>query len=212
MIHDKNQIKSIIFDLGGVLLNIDYQLTIAAFSDLGMPNANGLFSQKAQTSFFDDFETGKISVQKFRAEVRNFLENDVSDAQIDAAWNAMLLDFPKHRLEFLKKVSKKYRIFLLSNTNEIHMEWFKTYVNQLFGKNVFFNLFEVAYLSHEMGMRKPHKEIFDFVVNQNELQASTTLFIDDSAQHLVGAKAAGLHTHWLAPDEETTAILAPLLA
>jgi putative hydrolase of the HAD superfamily len=205
--HRKNQIKSIIFDLGGVLLNLDYQLTISEFTKLGLTNSGELFSQKSQTFLFDEFETGKISAEKFRSEVKSLINNEVTDEQIDSAWNAMLLDFPLNRLELLTALSKEYRIFLLSNTNEIHMDWFKKYINQLFGTDVFFNLFEVAYLSNEMGMRKPHQEIFDFVVNQNNLDTESTLFIDDSAQHLVGAKAAGLQTIWLKPGLETVEVL-----
>ena len=211
MKHNKNQIKAIIFDLGGVLLNLDYQLTISAFTELGLHNSEALFSQKSQTSIFDDFETGKISAEKFRAEVRSLLPNVVTDEQIDTAWNTMLLDFPQNRFDLVKTLSTQYRIFLLSNTNEIHMAWFKNYINQLFGENVFFELFEVAYLSNEMGMRKPNKEIFDFVLNKNILDGESTLFIDDSAQHLVGAKEAGLLTHWLKPNEETVKILSHLL-
>ena len=121
MIYDKNPINSIIFDLGGVLLNLDYQLTISAFTDLGMPDSEALFSQKSQTSFFDDFETGKISAKTFRTEVRSYIKKEVTDAQIDAAWNTMLLDFPKERFDFVHALTERYRVFLLSNTNEIHM-------------------------------------------------------------------------------------------
>jgi putative hydrolase of the HAD superfamily len=200
-------IKSIIFDLGGVLLNLDYNLTVKAFETIGITDSEQLFSKKSQTTFFDDFETGKISAIEFRTEIRQIISQSISDEQIDNAWNAMLLDFPTERFDFLKKISKSHRIFLLSNTNEIHMSWFKNYINQLFGENVFFHLFEVAYLSNEMGMRKPHKEIFDFVVTQNNLNPINTLFIDDSPQHLVGAKKAGLHTIWLEAGMETIDII-----
>lgn len=205
-------IETIIFDLGGVLLNLDYNLTIQAFENLGIDDAENLFSQKNQTSFFDDFETGKITSEQFRTEIRSHLKKTVSDNQIDDAWNTMLLDFPKARFDFLQKVSKSYRIFLLSNTNQIHMNWFKNYVNDLFGTNVFFDLFEVPYLSNEMGLRKPHQEIFDFVIQQNQLNPPTTLFIDDSPQHLVGAKSAGLQTVWLEPGMEIITVLGNFLA
>ena len=199
--------KAIIFDLGGVLLNLDYSKSIQAFDDLGIENAQELFSQAQQSWLFDDFETGKIDAITFRLEIKKLIKHQVSDEDIDEAWNSMLLDFPLNRFEFLKKMALQYRIFLLSNTNEIHMGWFKNYINQLFGENVFFDLFEVAYLSNEMRMRKPHKEIFDYVINQNNLDPNTTLFIDDSAQHLVGAKEAGLQTIWLEKGQETIVVL-----
>ena len=199
--------EAVIFDLGGVLLNLDYQLTIDAFRQLGLENVNLLFSQKTQFGFFDDFETGSINASEFRKEVRAIAPKTLSDNQIDKAWNAMLLDFPQNRLDLLKNISTKKRIFLLSNTNEIHMGWFKKYVNQLFGEDEFFDLFEVAYLSNEMGMRKPNVEIFEYVMNENKLDPKRTLFIDDSAQHLDGAKLAGLQTHWLQKEEEISNLL-----
>ncbi len=204
--------EAIIFDLGGVLLNLNYNLAINAFEKLGINNAQNLFSQKSQTKFFDDFETGSITASEFRDEIRKFIPGSVTNQQIDNAWNAMLLGFPENRFSFLQTVSKTHRIFLLSNTNEIHMSWFKNYVNKEFGTDVFFNLFEEAYLSNELGMRKPHKEIFEFVVMENNLPSSQTLFIDDSPQHLIGAKEAGLQTIWLEAGMETVDVLAPFLA
>ncbi|MFT4753595.1 MAG: HAD superfamily hydrolase (TIGR01509 family) [Salibacteraceae bacterium] len=206
-----NSINTVIFDLGGVLLNLDYTLTIQAFENLGLPNAKNLFSQKAQNHIFDNFETGKIASTEFRKEIKSLINGPVSDQQIDAAWNTMLLDFPTDRFEFLQQVSQTHRIFLLSNTNAIHMAWFKNYIDKRFGENIFFDLFEVAYLSNEMGMRKPHQEIFDFVVNENNLDTKSTLFIDDSAQHLIGATAAGLQTVWLEPGMETIGVLKTLI-
>lgn len=210
MINQSN-ISSIIFDLGGVILNLDYTLTVSAFEKIGVENPTELFSKKSQTSFFDDFETGKISAQQFRQEIKAIIPQVVTDNQIDNAWNAMLLDFPLHRFDFLQTISTKRRIFLLSNTNEIHMNWFKNYVNKLFGENAFFELFEVAYLSNEMNMRKPHVEIFNHVVSQNKLNANSTLFIDDSPQHVEGAKKAGLQGYWLQNNEEITTILGDFL-
>tara|TARA_R110002050_G_scaffold221441_1_gene357290 strand:- start:81909 stop:82544 length:636 start_codon:yes stop_codon:yes gene_type:complete len=205
-------ISAIIFDLGGVILHLDYNLTVKAFEKLGMENPSELFSKKSQTSFFDDFETGKITAAQFRTEIKDLLPGTVSDSQIDAAWNAMLLDFPLHRFEFIQAISTQRRIFLLSNTNEIHMKWFKNYVNQLFGENEFFGLFEVTYLSNEMGLRKPDVAIFNHVVAQNKLDANSTLFIDDSPQHVAGAKEAGLHAHWLQNEEDITELLCDFLA
>ena len=205
-------ISSIIFDLGGVILNLDYHLTISEFQKLGMINSTELFSQKSQSGFFDDFETGVITADEFRNEVRKEISCAVTDSQIDEAWNAMLLDFPVDRFTFLQRISSTKRIFLLSNTNQIHMTWFKNYVNKLFGDNVFFNVFEVAYLSNEMGMRKPNMEIFEYVIRENGLSPKHTLFIDDSEQHINGANQVGLQTYWLQPDEEITRLLSNFLA
>lgn len=206
------EIDAIIFDLGGVILNLDYQITIDAFEKLGIPDPASLFSQKSQTSFFDDFETGQITENTFLQEVKALIPRQVSYEEIINAWNAMLLDFPLNRFEFLAALKSEKRIFLLSNTNKIHMDWFKEYVNKLFGKNVFFELFEVAYLSNEIGLRKPNTEVFDYVISQNNLVPEKTLFIDDSPQHLEGAEKSGIQTIWLQKGEEITDVLPNFLA
>lgn len=203
-------IEAVIFDLGGVLLNIDYTLTIKAFRDLGMTNVEELFSQHQQDSFFDHFETGDISPKDFRVEVRKHLPRGITDQQIDEAWNALLLDFPSDRFSFVKKMSSNKRVFLLSNTNAIHMQWFVPKMKEWFGED-FFSLFEKAYLSHEIGMRKPNVEIFNWVLEQNNLSPESTLFVDDSVQHIEGAKNAGIQTHWLEPCQQVVVELASLL-
>lgn len=199
---DITQIDSIIFDLGGVILNLDYQKTIDAFTALGLNKSGQLFSQSHQTTLFNNFETGKISAVQFRSGIRKLVSSELSDSQIDDAWNSMLFDLPLKRIELLKDIAKSKRIFLLSNTNEIHMDWFKSYTNELLGKDVFFKLFEVAYLSNEMGLRKPNADIFEYVTNENNLNPTKTLFIDDSKQHIIGAKKVGLNAYHILPEED----------
>ena len=113
-------IKHIIFDLGGVILNIDYPLTSQAFKQLGVNNFDAVYSQAKQTSLFDDFETGKISPEKFVVQVKNLLDIKCTDDEIITSWNAMLLDFPKERLDLLQQLKNKYTIVLLSNTRMIN--------------------------------------------------------------------------------------------
>jgi putative hydrolase of the HAD superfamily len=199
-------IEAIIFDLGGVLLHIDYVRTIRSFEQLGIENAMALFSQKSQTSFFDDMETGLISEDQFRMELNQLSAKKINSAEIDAAWNAMLLDFPNHRLEFLREIGKDVRIFLLSNTNSIHIRWFELYMESRFGPDAFYPLFEKVYLSHQVGMRKPNREIFELVLHQNGLNPDRTIFVDDSIQHVDGAKSAGIKAHLLPPDVDVTSV------
>lgn len=196
-----NNIKNIIFDLGGVILNIDYNITAEAFKNLGIENYNELYTQFNQISLFDDLEIGKISPDFFRTKIRELCKLDISDNDIDKAWNAMLLDFPKERLDLLQKLKNKYRLFLLSNTNEIHLIDYQNQLKEKFNVNNLSEFFEKEYYSHIVGLRKPNKEIFEMVLKENNLIASETLFIDDSIQHIEGAKQVGIKAYHLTGKE-----------
>lgn len=185
-------VKNIIFDLGGVLLNLELERTRIAFQRLGMENFDTLYSQSKQIGLFDLFDCGKISSDEFRSVLKTHLPASTSDKEIDFAWNAMLLDLPKERLDLLRKLGKKYRLFLLSNTNEIHVAAFSTYLQSAFGITDFSDYFERWYYSCDIGKRKPNAEVFDFVLRENKLIASETLFVDDSLQHVEGAKNRGM--------------------
>ncbi|HEY4797981.1 MAG TPA: HAD family phosphatase [Bacteroidia bacterium] len=190
-------VKNIIFDFGGVILNIDNKLAEKSFERLGLKKFDQLYSQAAQKELFDELETGLISPDMFRKKIRNYISSDVSDLQIDNAWNSMLLDLPEERIELLEKLKPKYRLFLLSNTNEIHFAKFSAYMRNKFRRDLFSGLFEKAYLSFEVKMRKPNVAIFEHVLNQSGLKGDETLFIDDSFQHIEGAKKVGLRAVFL---------------
>jgi len=187
-------ITSVIFDLGGVLFDIDYSLTQRAFIGIGATeNFYNIYSQHKQEGFFDDFEKGTISANEFRKQVKQWLPLSTSDVQVDKAWNAMLLGFPASKIELLKRLGKKYRLFLLSNTNEIHLPEVINMMAHLDGNKGIGHLFEKHYYSCRIGMRKPDKEIFDKVCSENSLSPYNTLFIDDLLQNVEGAKIAGLN-------------------
>ncbi len=190
-------IKNIIFDLGGVIINIDYTLTIKAFESLGIKNASLFFSQHSQIKLFDDLETGKIGSKAFFDGIRELCGKHLPDNDIKFAWNAMLLDFPEDMDNVLKKVKKHYKTFLLSNTNAIHYEDYMQRMFTQFNTNNMSLWFDEVYLSHIIGMRKPNKEVFELILKENNLKANETLFIDDSFQHIEGASKLGIHTHWL---------------
>ncbi|MBI4947197.1 MAG: HAD family phosphatase [Bacteroidetes bacterium] len=192
-----SSIKNIIFDFGGVILNIDYKLTEIAFAKLGLPDFSNIYSQKNQKELFDLFEKGLITPADFRREVKKYSKQEISDTQIDIAWNAMLLDLPVERVQLLDKLKRTHRVFLLSNTNEIHFTAFSSYMKDKFKRNVFSDVFERYYVSHKVKMRKPDAEIFEMVVQENMLRKEETLFIDDSMQHIEGARKAGLNAIFL---------------
>lgn len=182
-------IKNIIFDLGGVILNIDYQLTINEFKKLGITHFEEIFSQFKQSTLSDDFETGKISEKEFWEGIKKMSGVEFSFQEFLSAWNALLLDLPKKRIELLKKLSKKYRLFLFSNTNETHFREFVTKIETDFNL-----IFEETYYSHQFGKRKPDFESFKAILEANHLNENETLFVDDSIQHIESAKLIGIHT------------------
>ena len=204
-------IKNIIFDYGNVIFDIDHQLTINAFKNLGLQKESSFFGHLQQNPLFDQFEMGKISPAEFRNSVREITEKDFSDELIDDAWNTLLLGIRPGYLEFLSEMKNKYRTFLLSNNNEIHYNWINNYLEKTFHVPNMSAYFEHDYYSHLMGMRKPNKDIFEFVLNKHQLNPEETLFIDDSPQHLETAKQLGLHTHLMLRSEDLRTILPSLL-
>ena len=199
-----NNIRAIIFDLGAVLLNINYDKTIEEFKKLGIKNSSSFYSKKEQTNLFNLLETGKISEEDFITEVRKECKCG-SENKILSAWNIMILDLPKHRISLLQHLNKKYDIYILSNTNSIHISEFRKKIGETKYQE-FYNLFNKVYYSHEIGFRKPNKEAFQLILDENNLIADEVLFIDDSPQHIKGAKNLGIKTYHLKDGEEVTTL------
>lgn len=197
-------IRTIIFDLGAVLLNINYKKTIIEFEKLGIKDASTFYSKESQRNVFDLLETGKISEKEFINQLAGETKNG-SAKEIIFAWNAMLLDLPKKRINLLQSLQEKYTLFLLSNTNSIHISEFKKRLGAE-QYNMFYNLFKKVYYSHEIGLRKPHAETFSLILNEYKLKPKEVLFIDDSPQHIEGAKELGLYTHHLIDSEEVSTL------
>lgn len=195
-----NDVKNIIFDLGGVIINLDMMRTLTAFRELAGTDDVPQYTYEKQHSLFKEYEVGAISTQQLHEGVRQLIGKPVADADIDAAWNAMILDIPPERFELLKQLKTRYRIFLLSNTNEIHYDCFNAYIKTAYGMDGLEPYFEQVYYSHLIGMRKPNADIFEHVLNQNGLLAEETLFLDDTPGHLEGAAKLGLQTMLVTPD------------
>ncbi len=185
-------VEAILFDLGGVIININYHLTKKAFENLGVLNFDLLFNKAKQNQLFDQLEKGEISAIDFYEQIRTIAKINLSNEEIKTAWNAILLDIPEQRIELLQHLSKKFRLFLISNTNSIHVDAFTNQLLLQFGKNPFPEIFEKVYYSSEIGKRKPDADIFNFVLEQNALTNNRCLFIDDSPQHIEGAAACGI--------------------
>ncbi len=185
-------IKNIIFDLGGVILNIDFNRAAEAFKDLGVKNFSSLYSRAIQSNLFIDLELGVISDKDFYAAIRKLSGISISDEDIKMAWNKLILDFPKNRLDLLIELSKNYRLFLLSNTNKIHYDAYQNDLRQNYGIDGLESLFEECYFSHDIALRKPNADCFNYVLEKNNLIAEETLFIDDTTVNIEAAIAVGL--------------------
>jgi len=188
-------IKNVIFDYGNVIFEIDFKKAQSALKELGITDVEDFFAHKKHNNLFDDFETASITADQFRAGIREAAKDEnITDEKIDAAWNSLLIGVPQHIHDVLLKTKEKYRTFLLSNTNAIHYDYIMDYLKKEHAIENMDHLFEKTYFSQQMFLRKPNVEIFDQVVKENSLNPEETLFIDDSPQHLEGAKKAGLNT------------------
>jgi putative hydrolase of the HAD superfamily len=196
-----SEIKNLLLDLGGVVLNVDYHKMVDIFKEYGVINFDKHFTQAKQVEIIDKFEEGKCTIEEFRNGIRDLVEVDLTDAQIDKAWFSMILDLPKERIELIGLLKLKYNVYLFSNTNELHIELLKKRYEEEFGFDIFQMLFTKAYFSNEIKMRKPHPESFQWLLNDAEIKAEETLFIEDSPQHIEGAKKVGLNTYWLTGGE-----------
>ena len=195
-------IKNINFDYGKVIINLDFDLTRIAFEKEGVKNFNSLFTEFSQHPFFHLFDCGLISEEEFRMHLRTATGLELSDAVIDKCWNAMLMDIPLHRMKFLDELKKSYNTFLLSNTNSIHLNFISSYLQKEFQLKDIGEKFNKAYYSCRVGMRKPDEKIYQLVLQENNLVAEETLFLDDSAVNVETAEQLGINVILMMPGDE----------
>ncbi|WP_395045581.1 HAD family hydrolase [Flavobacterium sp.] len=179
-------INAIIFDFGDIFINLEKEAQIEAFKKLGLPGPNDELIQ-----INDKFEKGKITELQFLESFQKFIPN-VTIIDVRTAWNVIIGEFPLYRLEFLQLLSHKYKLFLLTNTDEIHISKFEHNVGISFFSD-FYQCFEKVYYSYEMGMRKPDLNIFTTILNKHDLSAKRTLFIDDKKVNTDAAASLGIH-------------------
>jgi len=193
-------IDAIIFDLGGVIINLDVSRTISSFATLSGLSHKQIVALTHSEEFLA-YERGKISDSTFRSFVKNQLGRDLTDAQIDNAWNAMILDLPASRIELLRELNTRLAVFILSNTNNIHISFVEQQVLAVHQINTFNELVRKDYYSHLMGMRKPEPEIFMKLIDENNLAINRTLLIDDNQQNIETAALLGLKTYLVPPNQ-----------
>ena len=181
-------------------MNLDFKLTEQAFIRLGITAFPKMYNQHHSNDLFEELETGKIGAAVFYQKFRELTNSQLSDEQIKTAWNALLLDFPPERLQWLDGIRQRYKVYLFSNTNLIHYEAFMEILQRENNCTNFNQYFIKAYYSHELGLRKPYIASFQKILDEQELIAGETLFIDDTIKNIEGAQKAGLQTiHLVAP-------------
>lgn len=192
-------ITNLIFDLGNVILNIDTKLSEKAFAKYGMNNFEKLYTLASQNELFDRLEVGSISENEFYDELRKVTGCKLDNKILEQCWNALIMDFPAARIEMLKNLKQegKYRTFILSNTNIIHYRFYTALLKQTYGINGLENLVEHAYFSHEIGLKKPNRDIFDYVVEHSHIKPAETIFIDDNEANIKAANILGFNTIFL---------------
>jgi HAD superfamily hydrolase (TIGR01509 family) len=203
-------IKNIIFDLGGVLLNIDPGKTIEAFGKLGMEQLVGDKGLSYDHEIFYQMEQGQITSEEFRNGVRKLISLEVTNDQIDSAWTAMLLDFPAIRIELVRNLNKEYKIYLFSNTNAIHVKKYHDDFRKMHGFEAS-SLFEIDFYSNEIGFRKPSPESFQEIIRLSGINPEESLFIDDSLLNVEAAIACRLKGFWLEPGQKIEEIFQKFL-
>lgn len=187
-------IKNVIFDLGGVVLNIDLKASSRAFNLLFQDNGKEMLEAVVKTGALDLFETGKMSEKEFMERVSAFFNMEVPENLLYDAWVCMLLDFPKERIDFMEDLKRNYKVFLLSNTNILHHRVFNQRFVEEFPYQSLDSFFYKAYYSFAMGLRKPDPAIFKTVLADAGILAHETLFVDDFAENVATARQLGFHT------------------
>lgn len=203
----RTMIKNLIFDFGAVLLPIDTSKTKKALRELG-----ALDSLKEEVEVFNQYEKGEISSKEFEKALQAHFFRKVFLDDIANAWNALIdSKIPEESINLLKRLKGEYRIFLLSNTNELHIKAIKERTG-IFSYSNFIKQFEKVYYSFEINKRKPDAEIFEFVLEENELQAEECFYIDDSKQHIATAEKMGIQTWLFHPEEDNINDLGKVLS
>lgn len=199
--------KAILFDLGGVLLDLHMEKTFAAFAKLGFAGFEKHFDSYSGSPFIELFEEGNMTPDEFIQTIKTYCTPDTPTDKILDAWNAMLGNVSKEKVTMLQQLQKKYRLFLYSNTNALHVAYLHRYYNHLFGNGVFQQCFSKIYYSHELGIRKPQEAGFLKIMEEQQLKPEEIFYIDDGAMHIATAKKLGLHClHWKMNNDITSAI------
>lgn len=190
-------IRNILFDLGGVILDINVQATQQRFYEMGLPAIFMHYPENMTTDLFFRYETGKLDTEDFRNEVRRLSGLDVADTKIDEAWTAMLVGIPSERTTLLQKLSQRYDLYMLSNTCALHVPVFEKMFRDASGISMH-DLFKKIYYSFEIGYHKPDRDAFEHVIKNSGIYPRETIFLDDNIHNIKASQELGfraIHIH-----------------
>jgi putative hydrolase of the HAD superfamily len=202
----KNTITTLIFDFGGVIINLDLPQCIENLKKLGVETIESYLSNFGQKEFFLQFEKGEIGIPEFRNEIRKLSNRELSDNEIDAAWCSFLVDIPAERLVLLEKLRNNYKLLLLSNSNPLHVDVSAAIALEGTGKTIR-NYFDRCYFSYEMGLTKPNPAIFEALLADAGLEAAECLFLDDGPKNIEAAQTLGIQTYFVTQGENLDFLL-----
>ena len=208
-----NTIKNIVFDLGNVLLDLHLNKTEEAFRELLQEEFEPAYLKYEADRLFERLEIGVISPFEFITGMRAATSVPITDEEVLEGWNALLGDLPKQRIDLLRELAENYRIFLLSNTNAIHMMWLNEYLEDNYNLTIqdFTDLFEKHFFSFQIKLRKPQAEIFQYILDQTQINAAETMLVDDRLDNIEAAKKLGFQTFQHDPANEISSVLPELL-
>jgi putative hydrolase of the HAD superfamily len=192
-----SNIKNILFDLGGVILDINVQATLKRFYELGFPAELMQILDSMTTDLYFKYGTGKLNTEQFRNQIRKAAGVEMTDRAFDEAWNAMLVRFPEERVALLKELSKRYKLYMLSNTSALHVKVFEKMYLDSAGESMH-QVFDKIYYSHEIGWHKPDREAWEYVIKDAAINPEETLFLDDNIHNIKASQELGfqaIHIH-----------------
>jgi putative hydrolase of the HAD superfamily len=196
---NKNSISNIIFDWGGVITELDFSQPVKKFQELGFDNFLEYFKNSPEDNLLIDLEIGKITTEVFKKKIRKFLKDDISDEMIEDAWNSVLTVTPEPRIELIKRLGKNFNLYLFSNTNAIHVNYYNNKLRK--EQNVdHSSIFKKVYYSHEFGLRKPDVRFYKSMLNDSAMQPEESLFIDDLEVNIDTAVSLGINSFHLLPE------------
>ena len=193
-----NNIENIIFDLGGVIINLDIEETFRKFSEISKKEINAeIFADHERFNFFREYEVGKIDDDEFRTSIKALVDFEIEDHLIDEAWIAMLQNIPSDRMSWIYKATQNYNCVVLSNTNHIHVNYFEEYFNRVTPYGYPRNVFQKLYYSHEIGERKPDATAFEYVLKDSGFNPERTVLFDDLKENLEAAGKLGIKMEYI---------------
>lgn len=203
-------IKNLLFDFGGVIVNINKENAINRFKEIGVSNIEDYLGEFRQEGIFLEYEEGKLTTQEFCLALRKLSgKEDITEEEVDSAWLAFLVGIPEYKLKMLKELRKEFNVYLLSNTNPSIMRWAKSNDFSAEGDSIE-AFFDKLYLSYEIGCAKPDKEIYEYLIKDSGINPAETLFFDDGKTNIEVAQQLGFQTHLTDEKEDLNKIIAQI--